>query len=84
MAVVPEGGYLQKDVPADVWTMINGIDQAYTRLLGGLQVVWEHGDQSALVHAIEGMFGLSEQARSLMSTEIGKGRGNYGPCFRAL
>lgn len=84
MAVVPKGGYLQKDVPARVWTMINGFDQSYTQLLDGLQVVWEHGDQSALVHAIETMFGLSEQARSLMSTEIGNGLGNYGPCFRLL
>jgi hypothetical protein len=84
MAVVPKGGYLQKDVPSDVWTMINGIDETFTQLLDQLQVVWEHGDQAALVHAIEKMFGLSEQARRLMSIEIGEGRGNYGPCFRIL
>ena len=84
MAVVPKGGYLQDDVPADVWTMINGIDQTFTQLLDRLQVVWEHGDQSALVHAIETMFGLSKQAQSLMSIEIGEGLGNYGPCFRLL
>jgi len=84
MAVVPKGGYLQKDVPADVWTMINGADETFTKLLDQLQVVWEHGDQSALVHAIETMFGLSEEARRLMSIEIGKGLGNYGPCFRVL
>jgi hypothetical protein len=34
--------------------------------------------------AIETMFGLSEEARRLMSIEIGKGLGNYGPCFRVL
>jgi hypothetical protein len=84
VAAVPKGGYLQKDVPPDVWRMINGIDESFTRLLDQLQVVWEHGDQSALVRAIETMFGLSEQARSLMSVEIGKELGNYGPCFRVL
>ncbi len=84
MAVVPKGGYLQEDVPADVWTMINGIDQTFTQLLDRLQVVWEHGDQSALVRAIETMFGLSKQAQALMSIEIGEGLGNYGPCFRLL
>ncbi len=84
MAVVPKGGYLQKDVPAHVWTMINGFDETFTQLLDQLQVVWEHGDQAALVHAIEMMFGLSEQARHLMSIEIGEGLGNYGPCFRVL
>ena len=56
----------------------------FTQLLDRLQVVWEHGDQGALVHAIETMFGLSEQARALMSMEIEAGRGNYGPCFRFL
>jgi Ferritin-like len=84
VAVVPKGGYLRADVPAAVWTMINDADVAFTRLLDQLQVVWEHGDQSALIHAIESMFGLSEQARRLMSIEIGNGRGNYGPCFRVL
>jgi hypothetical protein len=84
MAVVPKGGYLQKDVPADVWTMINGFDETFTQLLDQLQVVWEHGDQAALVRAIETMFGLSEKARRLMSIEIENGLGNYGPCFRVL
>jgi len=84
MAVVPAGGYLQGQVSADVWRMINGFDQTFTQLLDRLQVVWEHGDQGALVHAIETMFGLSEQARALMSMEIEAGRGNYGPCFRFL
>jgi hypothetical protein len=84
MAVVPKGGYLRKDVPSDVWTMVNGFDKGFTQLLDQLQVVWEHGDQAALVHALETMFGLSEQAGRLMSVEIGKGRGNYGPCFRIL
>lgn len=84
MAVVPKGGYTQHDVPADVWTMINGFDQTFTLLLDRLQVVWEHGDQSALVHAIGTMFGLTQQAQALMSVEIGNGLGNYGPCFRFL
>jgi hypothetical protein len=84
IAVVPKGGYLQDDVPSDVWRMINDFDQTFTQLLDRLQVVWERGDQSALVHAIETMFGLSQQAQSLMRIEIGKGLGNYGPCFRLL
>jgi hypothetical protein len=84
MAVVPKGGYLQDDVPADVWRMINHFDQTFTQLLDRLQVVWERGDQSALVHAIETMFGLAQQAQSLMRREIGEGLGNYGPCFRLL
>jgi hypothetical protein len=84
MAVVPKGGYLQDAVPTEVWTLINGFDQTFTRLLDRLQAVWEHGDQSALVHAIETMFGLSEQAQSLMNIEIGQGPETYGPCFRLL
>lgn len=84
MAVVPRGGYAQDAVAADVWTMIDGVDRTFTLLLDRLQVVWEHGDQSALVHAIETMFGLTQQAQSLMSVQIGNGLGNYGPCFRFL
>lgn len=84
MAVVPNGGYLQDDIPADVWMMINDFDQTFTQLLDRLQVVWERGDQAALIHAIETMFGLSKQAQSLMKVEIGKGLGNYGPCFRLI
>ncbi|MEO8133179.1 MAG: ferritin-like protein [Betaproteobacteria bacterium] len=84
MAFVPKGGYLQADVPPDVWTKINGIDQTFTLLLDRLQVVWELGDQSALVHAIETMFGLTSLAQALMGVEIGEGIGNYGPCFRFL
>ncbi|MEO8036260.1 MAG: ferritin-like protein, partial [Acidobacteriota bacterium] len=84
VAVVPKGGYLQGDVPPNVWTMINAIDQTYTQILDLLQVVWEKGDQAALVHAIKTMFGLTNQAQSLMQVEIGPGLGNYGPCFRLL
>ena len=84
MAVVPHRGYRQSDVPADVWTMIDGIDQTFTLLLDRLQVVWELGDQSSLVHAIGTMFGLTQQAQALMAMEIGEGLGNYGPCFRFL
>ena len=84
VAVVPKGGYLRGDVPDDVWTMINAIDLTFTQLLDGLQVVWEQGDQAALVRAIETMFGLTNQARPLMQVEIGPGQGNYGPCFRLL
>ena len=84
VAVVPKGGYLQKNVPADVWKLIDDCDQTFTQLLNRLQVVWQHGDQGALVHAIETMFGLSQQARSLMSIKIKGTRGNYGPCFRFL
>lgn len=84
MATVPKGGYLRKDVPAGAWEMIEAVDEGFTLLLNQLQSVWEHGDQGSLVHAIETMFGLSEQARRLMSVEIGPGRGNYGPCFRIL
>src|SRR5262249_11299246 len=60
MAPVPKGGYRKKDVPAGVWTMINDFDEGFTLLLDQLQAVWEHGDQAALVHAIETMFGLSD------------------------
>jgi len=84
MAVVPPGGYLRADVSDDVWELINGCDQTFTQLLDRLQAVWENGDQAPFVHAIETMFGLSKQARSLMGIEIGKGFGNYGPCFRLL
>jgi hypothetical protein len=84
MAVVPDGGYLQKDVPADVWTMVHGFDRGFTLLLAQLQAVWEHGDQAVFVHAIETMFSLSDKARRLMSVEVGNGRGNYGPCFRRV
>ncbi len=82
--VVPSGGYQQQDVPADVWQLINSADQLFTQMLDRLQVVWENGDQGALVHAIDTMFELSTCARSLMSMEIIGEQGNYGPCFRYL
>ena len=84
MAVVPAGGYTQSAVPADVWKLANRFDQTFTQLVDRLQAVWEHGDQASLVHAVETMFALSEQARALMSIEIAGGPGTYGPSFRLL
>ena len=82
MAVVPKGGYLRPDVPADVWELIEACDRTFTEMLGRLQSVWENGGQASLVRAIESMFALSQASRPLMQKEIGQGPGTYGPCFR--
>jgi hypothetical protein len=84
MATIPEGGYLQEEVSAEVWELVHGFDQTFTLLLERLQHAWEFGDQGALVHAIETMFGLSDQARSLMQMKIKGKEETYGPCFRVL
>jgi hypothetical protein len=87
MATVPAGGWRAEDVPAGRAAVREGLaacDRAYTELLNRLQIVWELGDQGALVHGIETMFGMSETARALMQEEIAPGRGTYGPCFRYI
>jgi len=84
MAVVPKGGYLRPDVPADVWKLIEGCDRTFTEMLVRLQSVWENGGQGSLVRAIESMFALSQASRPLMQREIGNGPGTYGPCFRLV
>jgi len=84
MAVVPKGGYLRPDVPADVWNLIEGCDRAFTEMLVRLQSIWENGGQGSLVRAIESMFALSQASRALMRKEIGQGPGTYGPCFRLI
>ncbi len=83
MAVVPEGGYRQEDVSADVWHHLDQFDEAYTRMVDLLQGAWTRGGQACFVHAIEEMFNLEKHAKILMQVKIpGEGGKTYGPCFR--
>jgi hypothetical protein len=85
MGVVPAGGYRQDDpdVSPEVWRLVDEFDRGFTTVARRLQAVWEHGDQGALIHAIEMMFGLSDIARRLMAMPIpSRPDTTFGPCFR--
>src|SRR5205807_3319486 len=85
MAVVPTGGYRQKDVSVDVWHHLERFDGSYTRMADLLQDAWSRGGQACFVHAIEEMFNLEKHAKALMQIKIPAGGGKtYGPCFRYL
>jgi hypothetical protein len=84
VAVVPDGGYQQPDVSADVWAQLARFDRTYTNLLDSLQLAWELGRETSFVRAIETMFELTTLGRSIMQLERPDGSGNYCPCFRPL
>lgn len=84
MAVVPKGGYRQKDVTPEVWNLVAGFDQLYSKLIHLLESAWGAGGQAAMWRAIDMMFDLQKLALPLMQIPIPGGEGNYGPCFRLV
>lgn len=82
MAVVPKGGYKQKDVSPDIWVLLSKFDETYTKLIKLLERAWGDAGQAALWNAIDTMFDLEKYAIPLIKTPIPGGKGNYGPCFR--
>jgi rubrerythrin len=81
MAVIPEGGYQQKDVSEEVWALLCNFDRTYSRLIKMLESAWGEGGQAALWRAIEWMFDLEKFALPLMQIPKPDGTGNYGPAF---
>ena len=84
MAVVPEGGYLKKDVSREVWELTNQFDLTYSKMIHTLESAWGHGGQAALWKAIDMMFNLEKFAIPLMKIPIPGKEGNYGPSFRLI
>lgn len=84
MAVVPKGGYQEKDVSKEVWLLVSKFDQTYSKLIKLLESAWGDGGQAALWQAIDTMFDLERYAIPLMKIPIPGGAGNYGPCFRLI
>ncbi|MBS0205285.1 MAG: ferritin-like protein [Planctomycetes bacterium] len=83
MAKVPPGGYLQKNVSAEVWHYLDKFDRTYSKLLTLLQQAWTVGGQAYLIQAYDVMFDLEWSAKPLMAIPIPKGDGGtYGPCWR--
>jgi len=83
MAPVPAGGYLKRNVSAEVWRLLDGFDELYTEVLGDLEAAWSDGGQASLLRAVEKMFALQNLAIPLMQIPIPGRRGaTYGPCFR--
>lgn len=88
MADIPPDGYEGSGVPQNVRDAINKFNLDYKQLLLLLQSAWDKGapdGQTDLSDAELIMDGLSDQARTLMSTPIevsNPGRGNYAPTFR--
>ena len=85
MAPVPEGGYQEAAVSAEVWHLVDKFDDTFTLLLNQIQKAWtEPGGQAYFIRAIATMFELERYAKPLMRIPIPKekqGR-TYGPCFR--
>ena len=84
MARVPLDGYQQSEVEAGVWKAVIEFDQAFSIMLGQLQLAWETTSQDALLSAIEGMLDMRTLAVALMQMPIPSRPGNYGPCFRLI
>ena len=84
MAVVPEGGYLKKDVSSEVWDLTHQFDLTYSSMIHTLESAWDQGGQAALWKAIDMMFNLEKFAIPLMKIPIPGKKGNYGPSFRLI
>lgn len=84
MAVVPEGGYQQKNVSAEVWELTHNFDLTYSKMIYTLQSAWAEGGQAAMWKAIDMMFDLERYAIPLMKIPRPHGKGNYGPSFRLI
>lgn len=84
MAIVPEGGYQQKDVPEEVWELTHQFDLVYSKMIHTLESAWGDGGQAALWKAIELMFDLEKFAIPLMKIPVPGKLGNYGPSFRLI
>lgn len=83
MADIPEGGYLQADVPdVATWNLIQMFDQQYSKMLRSLESAWQNGDMPTLTQAVGQMFGMRETALEILKHPRPDGAGNYGPCFR--
>ncbi|MCA9190083.1 MAG: hypothetical protein KDA99_30870, partial [Planctomycetales bacterium] len=83
MADIPEGGYMQEDVPnIEIWNLIQMFDQQYSEMLRLLESAWQHGDDSLLGDAVGQMFAMKSTANQLIQRPRPDGAGNYGPCFR--
>jgi hypothetical protein len=85
MAEVPLGGYQRAHVPSDdVWKLVQRFDDAFNQMLAQMELAWATGDSMAFGKSRKLMTGLTTTARSLMSTPLPEGGGNYGPSFRRL
>jgi rubrerythrin len=84
MAVVPDGGYQQRDVSEQVWDLLQIFDRTYSHVIKLLESAWGTGGQAALWRAIEAMFDLEKSAIQLMQIPKPDGAGNYGPAFRMV
>jgi rubrerythrin len=84
MAVVPEGGYRERDVSEDVWALLCGFDRTYSHVVKLLESAWGGAGQAAMWKAIEVMFDLEKTAIPLMQIPRPDGKGNYGPAFRMV
>ncbi len=86
VARVPDGGYKEADVSAEVWHLTNSFNETYTELVKLLEDAWAVNGrgQAALVNAIEVMFKLEQYALPLMKIPIPGKTENYGPSFKLL
>jgi photosystem II stability/assembly factor-like uncharacterized protein len=85
MADIPEGGYLQADVPdIATWDLIRTFDQRYSNMLRLLEAAWLNGNSPSLSAAVGEMRQMAAIASQLVATPRADGAGNYGPCFRYI
>jgi len=83
MADIPEGGYLQADVPdMATWDLISTFDQRYSNMLRLLEAAWLNGNSASLSAAVGEMRQMAPIASQLVAIPRADGAGNYGPCFR--
>ncbi|MCA9185231.1 MAG: ferritin-like protein [Planctomycetales bacterium] len=83
VARVPDGGYRQSQVPANVWDKMVRSDRLYSSTLRHLQSAWDNGSQAALHRALELMMdAMPTLAVEIMQVPMEGKDGNYAPNFR--
>ena len=82
MADIPEGGYRQADVSAEIWRLLTSFDTTFTTMVTLLDSAWRGQGYEHIVRAMEVMFRLQADALPLMRTTIPGRDQTYGPCFR--
>jgi hypothetical protein len=82
VARVPAGGYLQAQVSAEVWALLDQFDSDFSAFMRTLHEAWTVASSDRLDDAINAMSGLTDTAVQLVQIVIPSSTQTYAPCFR--
>lgn len=85
VAEVPDGGYVESDVPNETWQLMAEFDAIYSQVIMNLDEAWSQKSQGAFHRSLELMMDkLPTLARKIMQVPIRQQPFNYSPCFRLV